>query len=473
MRGTMQTLFLSAVSVAVLSAALPGCGGPARLPGPPPSPSAATPHASPSVTGSVQAQARQAYLAMWAAYVAASQTADYQSPSLARYAAGAALSLLTHGLLADYQARHRHEGRAVIRPAGHGRRRARRRPAGRRRRLRGQLRLERLHALGQAGPPEAAGTAAGHRPAPAVPAGRGNRVEGHLPQRRAGGHVLSRRAARAGLALAAALLLTAAAQLPALAGGNPGNGEPFGVVQCGQSAYAPGCTVTAGTPQTDGTGQASTATAASAAAPAAGKSAVGCAGTVNATFGCVPAGCQVTIQTLACPVGAAAPAGPGGGAADPGALAALARRDLVLPSPVIRSSPPQGQPQLTRLPTWLWISPAAWAPQSKTAAVPGESVTATATPAVVTWQMGNGAKVGCDGPGTAYSRAYSPSSASPDCGYTYTQPSDGQPGGAFRVTATITWDVSWAGGELAPLFTVAAADFTVTQSQDVNVTGGG
>ena len=41
---------------------------------------------------------------MWAAYVAASKTADYQSPSLARYAAGAALSLLTHGLLADYQA---------------------------------------------------------------------------------------------------------------------------------------------------------------------------------------------------------------------------------------------------------------------------------------------------------------------------------------------------------------------------------
>ena len=286
--------------------------------------------------------------------------------------------------------------------------------------------------------------------------------------------MLGRLAARAGLALAAALLLNAAAQLPAIAGGNPGpgNGEPFGAVQCGQSPYAPGCTVTAGTPQTDGTGQAGAATAASEAAPAGGKTAGGCAGTVNATFGCVPAGCQVTIQTLACPLGAA-PAGPGGGAADPGTLAALARRDLVLPSPVIRSSPPQGQPQLTRLPTWLWISPAAWAPQSKTAAVPGESVTATATPTVVTWQMGDGAEVSCDGPGTAYSGAYSPSSASPDCGYTYSRSSAGQPGGVFRVTATIAWDVSWAGGELAPLFTVAAADFTVAQSQAVNVAGGG
>jgi predicted small lipoprotein YifL len=104
MRGAMQTLFLSAVSVAILSAALLGCGGRGSLPGPPPSSSAATLQASPSGTGSAQAQARQAYLAMWAAYVAASRTDAYQSTSLARYAAGAALSVLTHGLYADYQA---------------------------------------------------------------------------------------------------------------------------------------------------------------------------------------------------------------------------------------------------------------------------------------------------------------------------------------------------------------------------------
>ena len=28
-------------------------------------------------------------------------------------------------------------------------------------------------------------------------------------------------------------------------------------------------------------------------------------------------------------------------------------------------------PQLTNLPTWLWVSPAEWAPESKTATVPG------------------------------------------------------------------------------------------------------
>jgi hypothetical protein len=79
-------------------------------------------------------------------------------------------------------------------------------------------------------------------------------------------------------------------------------------------------------------------------AEAGGGAAGGCAGTVNKTFGYVPAGCQVTVQTLACPIGAAAPAGaPAAGPAppDPATLAALARQTLGLPSPVIRSSPPR------------------------------------------------------------------------------------------------------------------------------------
>jgi hypothetical protein len=58
----------------------------------------------------------------------------------------------------------------------------------------------------------------------------------------------------------------------------------------------------------------------------------GCQGTENKTFGCVPAGCQVTVQTLACPIGVAAPAGPAAGAGpappDPAVLAALARQTL-------------------------------------------------------------------------------------------------------------------------------------------------
>ena len=54
--------------------------------------------ASTAATGDPQVLARQAYLGMWQAFFTASRTADYQSPSLAHYAAGSALELLIHGL---------------------------------------------------------------------------------------------------------------------------------------------------------------------------------------------------------------------------------------------------------------------------------------------------------------------------------------------------------------------------------------
>jgi hypothetical protein len=54
-------------------------------------------------TGDPRTLARQAYLGMWQAYVVASRTADYQAPSLDHYAAGAALSVLTHGLYQNHQ----------------------------------------------------------------------------------------------------------------------------------------------------------------------------------------------------------------------------------------------------------------------------------------------------------------------------------------------------------------------------------
>jgi hypothetical protein len=75
----------------------------------------------------------------------------------------------------------------------------------------------------------------------------------------------------------------------------------------------------------------------------------------------------------------------------------LARQTLALPSPVILSSPAETALQLTNLPTWLWINPAEWVPESKTATVPGESVTATWIS--VTWHPGDGSKVTCHGAG--------------------------------------------------------------------------
>jgi hypothetical protein len=58
---------------------------------------------STAAAGDPQVLARQAYLGMWQAFFTASRTADYQSPSLDRYAAGSALELLIHGLYQNYR----------------------------------------------------------------------------------------------------------------------------------------------------------------------------------------------------------------------------------------------------------------------------------------------------------------------------------------------------------------------------------
>ena len=273
-------------------------------------------------------------------------------------------------------------------------------------------------------------------------------------------------------AILAVLLAAAPAvvwQSAALAAGAGGGSGPFTSVQCGQ-AFTPSCVLSAGAPSANET--AAQASGSNTPIPSGG----GCVGTVNAQFGCVSAGCQVTVATLVCPLGLPGVADVPGALPAPGTLAQLAVRYLRLPGPVIRSSPAPGDLQLVYLPVWLWVNPAVWRPVSRTAAVPGEQVTATATPVSVSWQMGDGATVTCHGPGAAYSSADDPAAASPDCGYTYTRSSAGQPGGAYHVTATITWDIRWvadgAAGTLPPLFSAAADAFRVAESQTVNVNGG-
>ena len=295
--------------------------------------------------------------------------------------------------------------------------------------------------------------------------------------------MLTRLLRLAAVAAAAAMALVCLAQVPALAGGGP-PGEGFGFAQCGQSSSAQ-CTVTAGTSPatgTPGTGGTATGGGSATTVSTGGTIAGGCSGTMTKEFGCAPAGCTLTAQTLACPIGVGGAAQPPAGGAPPvlpapGVLAELAVKYLRLPDPVIRSSPAPGALQLTQLPVWLWVAAGAWQPQSKTAQVPGEAVTATATPVAAVWSMGDGATVACKGPGTVFGGG-NPAAASPTCGYTYDQSSAGQPGGAYPVTVTITWDITWhgdggAGGVLAPLQTVAAAQFRVAESQALDTSSGG
>jgi len=106
----------TAAAVCCAAAGAAGCGAttgsqpPARTD---PGPSAP---ASLSPVGDPEALARAAYLGMWHAYVAAARTADYQAPGLDHYAAGGALSVLTHGLYQEHQQGEVSLGQPVLHP---------------------------------------------------------------------------------------------------------------------------------------------------------------------------------------------------------------------------------------------------------------------------------------------------------------------------------------------------------------------
>lgn len=154
----------------------------------------------------------------------------------------------------------------------------------------------------------------------------------------------------------------------------------------------------------------------------------------------------------------------------PAQLAQAAYNQLRLPSPAIEANP-AGE-QLVGLPTWLWMDRNQWAPVSSTASVPGVSVTAVARPTSVVWVLGDGTTLTCGGPGTRYAASGSPKRGSPDCGHTYRMSSAGRPDGAFAVSATVHWTVTWSGagqgGVFPDMTTVSNAAFRVAESEALN-----
>lgn len=132
---------------------------------------------------------------------------------------------------------------------------------------------------------------------------------------------------------------------------------------------------------------------------------------------------------------------PQAGPVNPAVLVQQALSHLPLPAPTIEMAPPPSQDQLVNVSSWLWINRSAWQSLSATATAGPVSTTATATPAEVVWQMGDGHSVTCLGPGTPYDS--SNPNATTDCSYTWTQSSAGQPGGVFHVTATVYYRAAW------------------------------
>ncbi|MBE2997185.1 hypothetical protein IDM40_00500 [Nocardiopsis sp. HNM0947] len=130
-------------------------------------------------------------------------------------------------------------------------------------------------------------------------------------------------------------------------------------------------------------------------------------------------------------------------------------------------SPSPDGPVLVHVPVWMWIDGDQWAQQSASASVPGGEVSVTAAPSSVSWQMGDGTTVDCEGPGTPFDAStHDPEESSPDCGHTYTST------GQVQVSAQVRWETSWEsddgeGGSLRSLTTETSQQVEVIESSGV------
>jgi hypothetical protein len=146
---------------------------------------------------------------------------------------------------------------------------------------------------------------------------------------------------------------------------------------------------------------------------------------------------------------------------DPVDLANQALASIDLKRPTVHLAPDRG-PGLVGLPVWMWTDP--FAEQTASATAPGLTVSITARVQKVVWDMGDGTSVTCATSGTPYAHQ---GGRSPDCGYAggYPRSSRTRSGGVYRVTATMTWQVTWTGGgesgTLPPQTTVSANAGTI------------
>jgi len=162
------------------------------------------------------------------------------------------------------------------------------------------------------------------------------------------------------------------------------------------------------------------------------------------------------------------PDGYGATETTPGELAARAVEQMRLTGPAIRMTVAADQSGLVGVPVWLWteVTPTTWGPNSATAAVPGLAITATAQATRIVWDMGDGHSATCANPGTPY---YSGGIESPTCDYVYQASSAGEPGDAYTLTATATWEVTWTGGGTSGTLTVTRSSSATLRIGELQV----
>jgi hypothetical protein len=168
------------------------------------------------------------------------------------------------------------------------------------------------------------------------------------------------------------------------------------------------------------------------------------------------------------PTGAAPAAGP---PVDPRALAQQAVASMVMRAPQIGMAPSPGSASgLVGLPVWMWVERGEQftGPTRASASAGGVTVTAVGEVTQVVWDMGDGHSVAC-GVGTSYEPGAH--GDSPDCGYTYATASTNHvPGsGAWPVTATGTWTITWSGGGQSGTLTLTLSSTAALRIGELHV----
>jgi len=142
--------------------------------------------------------------------------------------------------------------------------------------------------------------------------------------------------------------------------------------------------------------------------------------------------------------------------------------------PKLRVNPDIESPQLVNLDTWLWVDPASWQPISDGDSAGLVSVTVTAEPKELRFNMGDGKSVVCDYPGTPYDPSRPAAEQSTECFHTYRHSSADQPDQRYTVTVTMVYTASWSssgavvdGGDLGTLESDATVRLRVAEGQAI------
>ena len=106
-----------------------------------------------------------------------------------------------------------------------------------------------------------------------------------------------------------------------------------------------------------------------------------------------------------------------------------------------RRPPAAPSPTYVGVANWLWVPSAQWRTLAKSVTAGATTVTVTAAPAQIVWDLGP-SSITCYGPGRPWEQGMS-DAATTSCSYVYETTSVDQPDGRFGVSATIRYQVTW------------------------------